>query len=260
MITASYALVTGASQGIGAQIARSLAKRGYGLLLVARSDEKLVALRDELIREFSVPVHHRAVDLSADQGGLDVYNWVIENGYSLSILINNAGYGLWGRFDRLETEDQLNMIDLNVRTLTKLTHYFIPVLLKHPNSYILNVGSLAAYQAVPTLAVYAASKAYVLQFSRALRQEFRRQGLVVSTLNPGPVDTGFGERAGMQALSHLMDRYNMDAATVAERGVVGLLRGKAEIIPGFSNALTANVVRFLPKSWVERIAARLYQV
>lgn len=259
MITASYALVTGASQGIGAQIARSLARRGYGLLLVARSEEKLIALGEQLVHEFSVPVHHRVVDLSSDQGGLALYNWVMENGYTLSILINNAGYGLWGRFDQLGIEEQLNMIDLNVKTLTKLTHYFIPVLLKQPKSYILNVGSLAAYQAVPTLAVYAASKAYVLQFSRALRREFHRQGLVVSTLNPGPVDTGFGERAGMQALSRLMNRYNMDAVVVAERGVAGLLRGKAEIIPGFSNALTANVVRFLPKSWVERIAAKLYQ-
>lgn len=255
-----FALVTGASQGIGAEIARSLAKRGYHLLLVARSGEKLKTMERRLSTEFPVAIYYVSADLSTPQGVRDVIEWMVRMAYPISVLINNAGYGLWGRFDRLDINDQLNLIDLNVKALTELTYHFLPTLLKHKKSYILNVGSLAAYQAVPTLAVYAASKAYVLQFSRALRHEFGKDGLTVSTLNPGPVGTGFVDRAGMHALQHLMERYNMDASVVAERAVRGLFSGKAEVVPGFSSKVAAWGGRFLPKAWVERIAANLYKI
>ncbi len=253
-----YALVTGASQGLGAAIARQLAERGYDLLLVARSETKLAAVGAELSGRFSVHVYYFSADLSTDLGVNKLCEWIRQKGYAVAVLINNAGYGLWGRFDNLPIADQSNMIDLNVRSLTQLTYHLLPSLLTHTRSYLLNVGSLAAYQAVPTLAVYAASKAYVMQFSRALRHEFGKAGLSVSVLNPGPVATGFGERAGMQSLKRLMDRYNMDAEVVAMQAVGGLFRRKSEIVPGIPNKIAVLAARLLPKSLLERIAANLY--
>ncbi len=254
-----YALVTGASQGIGKEIAISLAKRGYNLLLVARSPEKLKALQTKLVAHYGVGAHYLATDLSIDEGIQALKTWPAISSYPLSILVNNAGYGLWGAFDKLPINGQQNMIDLNLKALTAITYYLIPLLRKQQTAYILNVASIAAYQAVPTLAVYAASKAYVLLFSRALRHELRNQGIIVSTLNPGPVDTNFTDRAGMQSLSHFTNKYNMDAGIVAEAAVKGLFQEKAEIIPGMLNKLTALSNRLLPKVWIENIAATIYK-
>lgn len=136
----------------------------------------------------------------------------------------------------------------------------IPTFRRRPKAYIFNVGSVAAYQAVPTLAVYAATKTYVRFFSRALRHELRKEGIVVSSLNPGPVDTGFPDRAGMQTLRHLTDKYNTDVHVVAEAAVKGLFRGKPEIIPGALHKFTAFANRLLPRAWTERIAAGLFNV
>lgn len=258
-MNSTYALITGASQGIGKEIAVSLARRGYNILLAARSVDKLQNLKALIEQEYEVNVDYAVVDLSTDQGPGILENWVKEKDYPITILVNNAGYGLWARFDEIDIELQKNMIDLNIKSLTEITHRMIPVLCRQGKAYILNVGSSAAYQAVPVLGVYSATKAYVLSFTRAIRHELKGKGISVSILNPGPTDTGFTERAGMQSLKHLTDKFNMSPTVVAEAGVRGLFKGKPEIIPGFTNRLTAVSARFLPKALVEKVAMSIYK-
>jgi short-subunit dehydrogenase len=247
-----YALITGGSKGIGKAMAVLLAKKGYGLLLVSRSEAELKQLADELDTE----VFYYAVDLSQPEASQKVADWC--SSYPVSILINNAGYGLWGQFSELDIKSQINMMQLNINTLVELTHLLLPVLKQQQQSYILNVSSTAAYQAVPTLALYAASKAFVLSFSRALRYELKDTTTSVSCLCPGPTDTGFAQRAGMDALAELADKFNMTPQEVAGVGIEGLFNKRAEIIPGLLNRLSAIGARHLNKSLIERITGRLY--
>jgi short-subunit dehydrogenase len=247
----SYALVTGASKGIGREIAILLAKKGYKLILIARSATELKQLTEELQNESL----YFAVDLSEPDAAKKVAEFCDK--LPVSVLVNNAGYGLWGNFEESGIEQQLNMLQVNINAVVELTHYLLPQLKQQP-SYILNVSSTAAYQAVPTLAVYAASKAFVLSFSRALRVELKGS-IAVSCLCPGPTDTGFAHRAGMDALADLAEKFNMQPAEVAKLGVEGLFNKKAEIIPGFLNKLSAIGARHINKSLIERITAGLYK-
>lgn len=253
-----YALVTGASQGIGKFIAEALAKRGYHLLLVSRSEKTLLSFKESLEVSYHRKVEVYALDLSLPDSPVLLKQWVNELGVAVGVLVNNAGFGLWGRFDELSIAEQQHMIALNIGALTALTAYLLPILKKQKEAYILQVASTAAYQSVPTLAVYAATKAYVLSFTRAIRQELKKDSIYISCLSPGPVATGFSDRAGMQALSHLTEKYNMEPAVVAEEAVKGLFKRKAEIVPGAMNKLQLIGVKFFPKILVERIAAKLY--
>ncbi|QNL50196.1 SDR family oxidoreductase [Olivibacter sp. SDN3] len=253
-----YALVTGASQGIGKYIAEILAKKGYNLLLVSRSKDVLLSFKEELEIDHHISVEVYALDLSLSDSPVLIKQWIDELEVPISVLVNNAGFGLWGRFEELSLAEQQQMIALNIGALTALTAYLLPKLKQQKEAYILQVASTAAYQSVPSLAVYAASKAYVLSFTRAIRQELKKHRVYVSCLSPGPVATGFANRAGMQALSHLTEKYNMKPAVVAEEAVKGLFERKAEIVPGAMNKLQLIGVKFFPKILVERIAANLY--
>ncbi|UKT62686.1 SDR family NAD(P)-dependent oxidoreductase [Pedobacter mucosus] len=255
----TYMLLTGASKGIGKAIAISLAKRGFNLLLVARSENELEILSKNLKADFSVNVALLAIDLSVPSASEQVFNWINENGYRLNGLINNAGYGLWGKFSSLNLMDQMDMCRLNMDTVTELCYLLIPLLIKEKKAYILNVSSTAAYQAVPTLAIYSATKAYILSFTRALRFELKDSNISVSCLSPGPVDTGFAQRAGLDAFSKMAEKFNMKAEEVAEIAVKGLLNGKSEIIPGFTNIISVYANRILPKSFIEKMAAGIYK-
>jgi len=247
----SYAIVTGASKGIGKEIAILLAKRGYKLILIARSTTEL----EELAAELPGEALYFTIDLSETGSAKKVAEFC--KNLPVSILVNNAGYGLWGNFEEGAIKQQLNMLQLNINAVIELTYYLLPQLKKQP-SYILNVSSTAAYQAVPTLALYAASKAFVLSFSRALRIELK--GTVsVSCLCPGPTDTGFAKRAGMDSLAELAEKFNMRPDEVAKIGVEGMFNKKAEIIPGFLNKLSATGARYINKSLIERITAGLYK-
>jgi len=254
-----YAIITGASRGIGKAIAIELARKHFNLILLARSGDELKDLQNELTNAYAIDVRFLAIDLSLPGAVKHVSQWITAQSLPIHALINNAGYGLWGQFDQLSIEPQLEMCDLNINTLVELCHLLIPLLLKEKQSYILNVSSTAAYQAVPALAVYSATKAFVLSFTRALRYELKNTSISVSCLCPGPVDTGFAKRAGLDAFSELAEKFNMQPGKVAEVAVKGLLSRKAEIIPGASNALSAFATRLVPKSWVERIAAGLYK-
>jgi len=253
-----YALVTGASKGIGLSISIELAKLGYHVMLVARSEVELKAIAEQLEREYKIIALYYFADLSDSNAVLEVASWCKSHTSSLAILVNNAGYGLWGNFEQLLLADQLNMLQLNINAVIALTHHLLPVLKMQQQSYILNISSTAAYQAVPTLAVYAASKAFILSYSRALRFELKDSAVAVSCLCPGPTATGFASRAGMDALAALAEKFNTPPKVVAEAGLKGMFNKKAEIVPGFINKVSAIGPALLPKSLIEAISARLF--
>jgi hypothetical protein len=254
-----YALITGASKGIGKEIAVALAKRKYNLLLLARSENALAELAGELQQKYKVSVFYKALDLSQQGADQLIYNWCVENNYNVSFLVNNAGYGIWGFFESLALEEQQNMIQLNTEFPVALTHRLILLLKANKPSYILNVASTASYQAMPTFTIYAATKAFMVLFSRGLRLELKQVGISVTCLSPGPVRTEFADRAGMKSLKEIAERIGMNADQVAEYGVKAALAKKAEVIPGFSNKLGAFFTRIFPKSIIEAVATWLYQ-
>lgn len=246
-----YAVVTGASKGIGKEIAMLLAKKGYQLVLIARSETELKQLAEELPGS----TLYLAIDLSEPGASKKIANFC--HNLPISVLVNNAGYGLWSNFEDVDIPQLLNMVQLNINAVMELTFYLLPQLKKQP-SYILNVASTAAYQAVPTLAVYAATKAFVLSFSRALRVELKN-AVAVSCLCPGPTNTGFAHRAGMDSLADLAEKFNMQPHEVAKTGIDGMFQKKAEIIPGFLNKISAIGARYVNKWVVERVTAGLYK-
>ena len=255
----TFALVTGASKGLGRAIAVDLAKKGYNLLLIARSTKELSKLSDELQSNYGVSAINFPIDLSEDIAAETLNAWIKENDFPISILINNAGYGLWGKFNELSISAQIDMCHLNIDVLVKLSHFLIPRLLQAKEAYILNVSSTAAYQAVPTLAIYAATKSFVLSFSRALRFELKNSSVSVSCLSPGPIDTGFAERAGLDAFSKMAEKFNMKPEEVAKIALDGLFAKKSEIIPGATNWISAFANRILPKAFIEKMAAGIYK-
>lgn len=255
----TYALITGASKGIGLSMAHALASRKYNLLLVARSEDELAKVAGELSAKWQVAVHYLALDLSLPDAAAKVSNWCKAGNYAISVLINNAGYAVWGNFISRGLEEYQQMMRVNAETPVALCHYMLPVLQQQPQSYILNVSSTAAYQAVSTLALYSATKSFILLFTRALRHELRSTNVSVTCLCPGAVKTNFVERAGMQAIQEVADKYSMMPDEVAEIGIKGMFQKKAEIVPGALNAVSAFLTRLVPKSLVEKIAADLYK-
>ncbi len=254
-----YALITGASKGIGRSMAIALARRKINLLLIARSANELISLQTEIKNQYNVEVDILSIDLNQAQAPKLVYNWITERNYAINILINNAGYGLWGKFEELDLSAQLEMCQLNMITVTSLCHLLLPILSTEKKAYILNVCSTAAYQAVPTLAIYSATKAFVLSFTRALRFELKDGPVSVSCLSPGPVDTGFAHRAGLDAFNKMAEKFNMKPDEVAEIALKGMFAEKSEIIPGFTNIISVYANRILPKGFIEKMAAGIYK-
>jgi short-subunit dehydrogenase len=259
-IKKSYALITGASKGIGKSIAYELAERGFNLLLVARSADELAILSKELSAKYTIEVNFLAIDLSTNNASQKVTDWIISNNYTISILVNNAGYGIWGDFSQSALSDQLGMMQLNMNVIVELSHLLLPLLLKEKQAYILNISSTAAYQAVPTLGVYSATKAFVLSFTRALRFELAQTSVSVTCFSPGPVDTGFAARAGLNALSKMAQKFNMQPKEVAKIAVKSLFDKKSEVIPGFTNLISVYANRILPKAFIEKTAAGIYKI
>ena len=250
-MTTPVALITGASAGLGVDFARQLAAKGRPLVLVARRKDRLEALAAEL-------GNARAIDLdlglpgAADRLMADL----AAHDEHVDLLVNNAGFGLTGRFDQLDGKRQRQIVDLNCGALTDLAHAVLPGMIERKSGAILNVASTAAFQPGPGMAVYFATKAYVLSFSEALYEEVKGQGVVVSALCPGPTATEFGQVAGFKP-GGLPSKVAADSASVVRAGREGLERGKAVVIPGLMNKSTAQAHRFFPRSWVRRVAARL---
>jgi short-subunit dehydrogenase len=255
-----YALITGASKGIGKAIAQNLANKGHHLLLIARSEDLLQQLSAQLQQQYEIEVYHLAMDLSEKNAATAIYNWVQQNNYAIDILVNNAGYGLSGAFENYPLHQHLNMMQVNMNAVVELTYLFLPLLQQRPKAYILNIASSAAYQAVPYLSLYAATKSFVLQFSRGLHHELKKTTVSVTCISPGATDTGFADRAkvGAKALK-AAEKVNMSPEQVATIAVKAMYRGKTEIITGFINKAGAFLVWLLPKKLAEKTAAKLYE-
>jgi short-subunit dehydrogenase len=255
-----YALITGASKGIGKAIASELASKGFNVLLVARSESLLEQVTAEITSRYRVKADWLALDLSHVNAPQNVYDWCRAKGYTIQALINNAGYGLSGPFEKYSLEEHWNMMQLNMQTLVGLVRLFLPGMRSLPRAYVLNIASSAAYQAVPKLSLYAATKAFVLAFSRGLHQELRDSPISVTCVSPGATDTDFPNRAqlgekGMKAA----EKFNMAPAAVAALAVKGMLSRKPEVITGFINKLGAAMAWLLPKSMVEKTAMKIYE-
>lgn len=244
------ALITGASSGIGLELARLFAHDGYGLVLVARDAKKLEQAAQSLQGEG--PVRIIAQDLSEADGAKRLAQELLRLKIEINALVNNAGVGIMGRFDEMDLERQLHMLHLNVTALTELTWHCLGAMRRRRRGRILNVASTAAFQPGPGMAVYYASKAYVLSFSQALSEELRDSGIHVTALCPGPTRTEFGRRSGMER-SRLFQTWTMDAATVARIGYQGLRQGRPVVVTGWANRLLAFSTRVVPRAWAARV-------
>ena len=257
------ALITGASFGIGLELARISAREGYNLVLVARSADKLRQLASELEKAHGTRSLILPVDLSDPGSAAYVFDQATRANIVVDILVNNAGFGQYGFFAENDLEDCLRQIQLNITTLTHLTRLYLPEMIDRARSdkttgRILNVASTAAFQAGPLMAVYYATKAYVLHFSEAIANELKGTGVTVTCLCPGPTSTEFQERAKITGI-RLTKFGTMDARTVAEDGYRALMAGKPVVISGFKNWLVAQSVRFAPRRMATAMARKLQE-
>lgn len=242
-------LITGASSGLGVDFARQLSAQGHRLVLAARRKDRLDALACELGNARAV-----AVDLSEPGAATRLMADLTANGEVVDTLINNAGFGLWGRFETLDPARLREMINLNCGTLTELCAAIVPGMIERKTGAILNVASTGAFQPGPGIAVYFATKAFVLSFSEALHEELKRHGIKVSALCPGPTSTEFGEVAGFKS-NGAVDAMTARSAPVVELGLAGLRSNRAVVIPGLANKLGAQAHRLLPRSWLRKVTA-----
>src|SRR5437764_11654851 len=244
-------LITGASSGIGEGFARKLAARGHNLLLVARTEEKLVMLCSELGRSKSIRAQYVAMDLSEPDAAARLFEETQQRDLQIDFLINNAGFGSMGDFAKLDLELELKMIDLNVRSLVELTHRFLQPMRERKRGSIINVASTAGFQGVPFMATYAATKAFVLSFSEALWEENRPYGIKVMALCPGVTETGFFVASQMKKPPA---RFIQTSEDVVETALRGLKRGKNSIVSGWPNLLMIEMERIVPRSLILRVA------
>lgn len=249
-MTRPVTLITGASSGLGAEFARACSRRGDEIVLVARRQARLEALAAELGNAHVLPA-----DLALPGAAQRLTAELGRRGLAVATLINNAGFGLAGPFEALPADRQRDMIALNAGVLTELCHAMLPEMRAAGRGAILNVASTGAFQAGPGIAVYFATKAYVLSFTEALHQELKGSGIRVSALCPGPTRTEFGAVAGVT--SQRFERFSGDAADVVKAGLKGLEADEAIVIPGFSNKLSAQSNRLLPRALMRRIVAGL---
>jgi short-subunit dehydrogenase len=247
------ALVTGASGGIGAELARVLAREGHDLVLVARSREPLEALAREVRDRFGAAARAIPADLQAPGAAREVHARATADGAEVDVLVNNAGFGLHGPFVELDAAEQTAMIQLNVVALTELTRAFAPEMVRRRRGRILMLGSTAAFQPGPHMAVYCATKAYVLSLSEALAQELRGSGVTVTCVCPGATETGFAARAG-NGDTRLFRAGTMSPRAVAETAWRALARGRALVVPGVRNRVMAASTRLVPISAAARVA------
>ena len=241
------ALVTGASMGIGVDLAECFAKDGYDLILTARSESALQDVAQRLAQKYKIRTATIALDLGQQGAGQKLAGEISSRGLTVDVLVNNAGYGIAGRFDGSNETEQLGMIDLNIRALVELTHVYWPSMLANKRGGVLNVASTAAFQPGPLMAIYYASKAFVLSFSEALWREAQGTGVHVSCLCPGPTVSKFRERAGTGKTKLSRMGTPMSSASVARMGYRGFQRNRRVVITGLRNRILARLGPFLPR-------------
>jgi short-subunit dehydrogenase len=249
-------LITGASGGIGYELAKLFAKNGHNLVLVARNQDKLQTLADELEQRSDVLVKILPKDLSLTTSPDEVFAELATDSIEIDILVNNAGFQEYGPFFETDLNKELQMIQVNLTSLTQLTKLFLPGMLERGRGRIINVGSTGSFAPGPLNAVYCATKAYVLSFSEAIAEELEGTGVTVTALCPGATRTDFIAKAGMEDVG-LFQGQIMNAKTVAEAGYQALMKGKRVIVPGFGNQVTVLAPRFIPRRMVTRASKKL---
>lgn len=246
-------LITGASAGLGIEFARLAAAEKEDLVLVARRRDPMATLAAELSTRHGIRVTIIEADLSTQEGVQQVIDTVVRDGIAVDTLINNAGYGLYGNFAEREADGQLGIVDVNVRALTMLTHALLPGMLQRRRGRIMLVGSVGGFLPGPYLAVYYATKAYVLSFGEALSEELRGSGVTVSVLAPGPTTTEFQAVAGLGISRVSSVTPMMSAAAVARFGYNGMKANKVVVVPGPTNKLSTLLIKFMPRAVTRRL-------
>ena len=250
-------LITGASSGIGLELARICAASGQNLLLTARSAGKLESLAQELREGHRLSVHTLAADLSKVEDVERLIAFTRENGLVVDTLINNAGFGDFGFFHETGWEKDAQMIDLNVRSLTHLTKAFLPGMVQRGRGRVMNLASTASFQPGPYMAVYYATKHYVLAFSEAIANEVEGSGVTVTALCPGPTASGFQDAAAMKDSALVKGKKIPTAAEVAAYGYKAMMRGQTVAVHGMMNRIMAESVRFVPRKWATSIVRKM---
>ena len=251
------ALITGASGGIGLDLAHVFAREGWHLVLVARTEEKLRSIAAQIEKAHGVRVTVLPADLASDSAPVEIAATVASLEITVDALVNNAGFGLQGAFVETDASRELEMIRLNVTALTHLTKLFLPQMVERRSGYVMNVASTAAFQPGPLMAVYYATKAYVLSFSEAIAEEVASAGVKVSALCPGATATGFADAAAMTNSRLFKAKQPMSSRAVAEEGYRGLMKGKRVVVTGALNKLFAQGVRISPRSVVTKVTRAL---
>ncbi|MCR8657495.1 SDR family NAD(P)-dependent oxidoreductase [Paenibacillus endoradicis] len=253
-INNKWALITGASSGIGEAFAREFAAKGSHLILVARSEDKLIALAEQLQREFCIQAHILVSDLSREDSAIKLYQQCVERGLKVDILINNAGFATHGLFEQLSGSRQHEEIMLNVSAVVNLTHLFLPEMLNRKSGLVINVASTAAFQPLPNMAVYGATKAFVLSFTQALWEENRKRGVQFFALCPGSTETEFFNVVGADEASVGKRDTPENVVKVALRSIQA---GKVFAIPGFKNYISAQMSRVFTRKQMLFIVGRM---
>ncbi|MCH7518461.1 MAG: SDR family oxidoreductase [Candidatus Dadabacteria bacterium] len=249
-------LITGASSGIGMGLAKLFAADGSDLVLVARREDRLNKLAEELKSEHGIEVHVLPKDLSKKTSPKEIFNHLKKEKIEIDVLVNNAGFGSRGMVSELDTDLQVDMVQVNAAALTHLTSLFLPGIIERGQGGILNVGSLAGFQPGPNLAVYFATKAYVLSFTEALAEEISNPNIKISCFAPGPVKTEFGEKSDLEN-SLLFKVSLMDLEPAVKAGYEGFRKGKTIVIPGLKQQIVPFLNRFTPRLIVRKIAKKL---
>lgn len=251
-------LITGASSGIGLELAGQFAKSGSDLVIVARRESKLKEVAADLKDRYGVDVEVMVKDLSLPGTPTEIFDELQGSGREIDVLVNNAGFGAIGPFHEIDPGVLADMLNVNLVSLATLTRLFLPAMVKRNRGGILNVGSLAGFQPGPNAATYYATKSFVLSFSEALHDELKDLSVTVSCLCPGPVATEFGQQSGMDE-ANLFKTVVMDVKQVAREGYEGFRRGRVVVIPGKLAKTVPVMERFIPRSLARKIAAKLNQ-
>ena len=251
------ALITGASNGIGLELAKIHASKGGDLVLVARNKSKLDEIKTELEMQFKVSVYTIGKDLSLSNAALEIYNETNKENIQIDYLINNAGFGDFGMFIETDWDKELQMINLNITTLTHFTKLYLQDMVKRRSGKIMNVASTAAFQSGPTMAVYCATKAYVLSFTEAVSNEVSDKGITTTALCPGATETGFQAAGGLEESELFKGKKLPTAKEVANYGYTSMIKGKTVAIHGIMNYIMSNSIRFLPRAMVLKVSRKL---
>ena len=254
-----YTLITGASQGMGLEMARECASLGRNILLISLPKENLKVLSENISEKFNVQTDFYEIDLTEAKSAEEIYKWVKKKNYSIDFLINNAGFGGFGAFEEYTLSYVEKMIDLNIKATTRMTHYFIPELKKNSPSFILNNASMIANFPCPYKSVYAASKVYVKYFTEALRVELESFGISVSLLQPGATPTNDVVKNQIQKGGFIARVSVTEAHKVARKAVRNTLKGKPIIIPGWKNRMSLRFLKVLPYSLLQIAILRSYK-